>query len=37
MRIPKFEGDSISREIGNQIDPNPGEEIIRTVTPNGGE
>jgi menaquinone reductase, molybdopterin-binding-like subunit len=37
MRIPKFEGDSVSREIGNQIDPNPGEEIIRTVTPNGGE
>jgi menaquinone reductase, molybdopterin-binding-like subunit len=37
IRIPKFEGDFTSREIGNQIDPNPGEEIIKTVTPDGGE
>jgi anaerobic selenocysteine-containing dehydrogenase len=37
MRISKFEGDSESREIGNQIDPNPGEELIKTVTPNGGK
>jgi anaerobic selenocysteine-containing dehydrogenase len=35
MRIPKFEGDFPSREIGNQIDPNPGEELIKTVTPDG--
>jgi hypothetical protein len=37
LRIPKFEGDFTSREIGNQLDTNPGEEIIKTVTPNGQE
>jgi anaerobic selenocysteine-containing dehydrogenase len=35
MRVAKFEGEFTSREIGNQIDNNPGEEIIRTTTPGG--
>jgi anaerobic selenocysteine-containing dehydrogenase len=35
MRISKFEGDFAAREIGNQILNNPGEEVIRTVTPDG--
>jgi anaerobic selenocysteine-containing dehydrogenase len=33
IRISKFEGEFTSREIGNQIDNNPGEEVIRTTTP----
>lgn len=37
IRIPKFEGDFTSREIGNQINTDPGEELIKTVTPNGQE
>ena len=35
IRISKFEGEFTSREIGNQIDNNPGEEIIKTTSPNG--
>ncbi|HZA24288.1 MAG TPA: hypothetical protein VFA32_17070, partial [Dehalococcoidia bacterium] len=33
IRISKFEGEFTSREIGNQIDNNPGEEVIRTTSP----
>jgi anaerobic selenocysteine-containing dehydrogenase len=33
IRISKFEGEFPSREIGNQIDNNPGEEVIRTTSP----
>jgi molybdopterin-containing oxidoreductase family iron-sulfur binding subunit len=35
MRMAKFEGEFTSREIGNQIDNNPSEEIIKTTTPGG--
>ena len=33
MRLVKFEGEFTSREIGNQIDNNPAEEIIKTTSP----
>jgi hypothetical protein len=33
VRVSKFEGDFFSREIGNQIDPNTGEELIRIAAP----
>ena len=36
IRMAKFEGEFTSREIGNQIDNNPGEEIIKTTPPGGG-
>ena len=35
IRISKFEGEFTSREIGNQIDNNPGEEVIKTTSPEG--
>lgn len=35
MRVSKFEGDFAAREIGNQILNNPGEEVIKTVSPGG--
>ena len=35
LRVSKFEGEFGAREIGNQIINNPGEEIIKTVTPGG--
>ena len=35
IRVSKFEGDFASREIGNQIDNNPGEEVIKTTSANG--
>ena len=33
VRVTKLEGEYESREIGNIIDNNPGEEIIKTTTP----
>ena len=33
IRLVKFEGEFTSREIGNQIDNNPAEEIIKTTSP----
>jgi molybdopterin-containing oxidoreductase family iron-sulfur binding subunit len=33
IRLAKFEGRFTSREVGNQIDNNPSEEVIRTTTP----
>ena len=33
--IAKFEGSFTNREVGNQIDNNPGEEVIKTTTPGG--
>lgn len=35
IRVVKFEGEFTSREIGNQIDNNPGEEVIKTTSPGG--
>ena len=35
LRVSKFEGEYAAREIGNQIINNPGEEVIRIVTPGG--
>ena len=35
LRVSKFEGEFAAREIGNQIINNPGEEVIKTVTPGG--
>ena len=35
VRVAKFEGTFTNREVGNQIDNNPGEEVIKTVSPNG--
>ena len=35
IRIAKFEGSFTNREVGNQIDNNPGEEVIKTTTPGG--
>ncbi len=31
--LAKFEGSFTNREVGNQIDNNPGEEVIKTTTP----
>jgi molybdopterin-containing oxidoreductase family iron-sulfur binding subunit len=33
VRVSKFEGSFTNREVGNQIDNNPGEEVIKTTTP----
>ena len=33
LKISKFEGEFGAREIGNEILNNPGEEVIKTVTP----
>ena len=33
--LAKFEGSFTNREVGNQIDNNPGEEVIKTTTPGG--
>ncbi len=33
IRIAKFEGSFTNREVGNQIDNNPSEEVIKTTTP----
>ncbi len=36
IRVSKFEGSFTNQEVGNQIDNNPGEEVIKTTTPGQG-
>ena len=33
LKLSKFEGEFGAREIGNEILNNPGEEVIKTITP----